>query len=83
MALLNIDDRHIFYLVTKEHYWGNPSYKTLHSSLIKLKEYCDAHGITSLSMPRIACGLDRLSWVKVKELITEILPNIHVKVYFL
>jgi O-acetyl-ADP-ribose deacetylase (regulator of RNase III) len=83
MAVLTVGHRHIFYLVTKEKYWGKPTYDTLRSSLLKLKEYCLAYQVTSLSMPRIGCGLDRLSWPKVKEVIAEILEGIQVKIYFL
>ena len=83
MAVLRHDNRFIFYLVTKDRYWGKPTYTTLRSSLLKLKNYCLENQITSLSMPRIACGLDRLSWPKVKTIIEEELKGIQVKVYVL
>lgn len=83
VAVLKHDGRYIFYLITKERYWGKPTYDTLRSSLLKLREYCLANQITSLSMPRIACGLDKLSWPKVKAMIANVLEGIQVKVYFL
>jgi len=83
VAILALDNRTIFYLVTKEHYWGKPTYKTLQNSLDSLKTYCDEHHIKSLSMPKIGCGLDKLSWPKVKGMITDTLSDINVTVYSL
>lgn len=33
-----------------------------------------------LAMPRIGCGLDRLQWVKVKEIIEEVFANTNVEI---
>lgn len=80
-AVLTTDTRKIFYLVTKTKYWHKPTYKTLRNSLTSLATYCDKHQITTLSMPKIGCGLDRLSWSKVRKMIQEILINIDVTIY--
>lgn len=59
----------VFNLVTKERYWHKPVYKSLYNTLIDMKNQCIAHGITKLAMPRIGCGLDRLDWDRVSEMI--------------
>lgn len=58
-------------LVTKEHYYDKPTYDTLKQALLSLKEQLPNHHIT-LSMPKIGCGLDKLEWEKVKEILFEI-----------
>ena len=80
VALLQLPDgRCIFYLITKLKYWQKPTYANLSRSLHKLRYLCDKHGVARLAMPRIACGIDRLSWSKVKELLTRIFRNSNIK----
>ncbi len=61
-----------FNLVIKRNYWDKPTYKTMQNALYslkeKLKEYPD---IKMLAMPLIGCGLDRLKWEKVSEIIQD------------
>ena len=59
-------------LITKKNYWGKPTYQTLEQSLIKMKEICVEEGITKLVMPKIGCGLDKLQWPKVREMLENI-----------
>lgn len=73
------DERSIIYLVTKDRYWQKPTYESLRTCLIKVREL----GMSSLSIPRIGCGLDGLSWDKVKAMIDEELPDISITVYSL
>lgn len=83
VAVLKCEGIYIFYLITKEKYWHKPTYNTLKSSLISMKNYCHDHSITEVSMPKIGCGLDRLSWEKVKSIIRSTLVGIKVNVYIL
>jgi len=69
VAYLDLKDKCIFYLITKENYFNIPSYENLWSSLNEMSEICVKHKVKSLSMPVIACGLDRLNWIYVKDLI--------------
>ena len=62
----------VFNLVTKERYFLKPTYKSLRLSLEKMKEICISQGIHNIAMPRIGCGLDKLSWNKVYNIIKEI-----------
>lgn len=56
-------------LFTKEHTSGKPSYLNFTRSLKSLKEDCIKRGIKNLAMPKIGCGLDRLEWEVVREII--------------
>ena len=76
LAVLHLKDlpapRRIFYLVTKEKYFNKPTYKTFSDSILALKRYCVKHEITSLRMPRIGCGLDKLHWNLIRSLIQKV-----------
>jgi len=69
VAYLIFEDRIIFYMITKLRYFNIPSYENVWKSLCKMSEICSEHKIKALSMPVIACGLDRLEWKYVKDLI--------------
>lgn len=59
----------VFNLITKEKYSGKPSYTSLFSTLIDMRDQCVHKGITKLAMPMIGCGLDKLSWDRAYYLI--------------
>ncbi|XP_015764470.1 PREDICTED: O-acetyl-ADP-ribose deacetylase 1-like [Acropora digitifera] len=80
VAVLKRGERYVYYLVTKEKYFHKPTYKTLESSLVAMKEHCVSHGIISLSMPRIGCGLDGLQWPRVQNIIEEVFQDTDIKV---
>src|SRR5690606_32070753 len=80
VAYLKRDGRLIFYLITKLKYWNIPSYENLYKSLIAMKNVCVENKVTKLSMPVIACGLDRLEWTKVRELIVSAFLDSGVKI---
>ena len=61
----------IFNLITKDKYWQKPTYASLILALRNMKKYCNIMGIKKLVMPKIGCGLDRLSWSRVKNIIEE------------
>lgn len=70
-------------LVTKEKYWNKPTYKTLRTSLKAVKTYLlipSQHETIKLAMPRIGCGLDRLKWNKVKEIIEEVFADTDIEI---
>ena len=70
---------HIVNLITKEHYWDKPTYTTLYESLEHCKPivknmipFAKRDGLgMKVVMPRIGCGLDKLSWARVKEMIIQ------------
>lgn len=84
-SVLKINGRYIFYLVTKERYYQKPTYENLIKSLQALRGYCRENNITSFSIPRIGCGLDKLKWIDVKEILIKLFQdeNMHITVYSL
>ena len=75
----------VFYLITKEVYWGKPTYDTLTSSLLMMREIALSLNIKTIAMPQIGCGLDRLDINKVKSILQDIFPpsNISIIIYSL
>ncbi|KAL4233673.1 ADP-ribose glycohydrolase oard1 [Mactra antiquata] len=69
VAVIKKGGRYIYYLVTKVKYNHKPTYDTLKSSLKAMKDHGMKNNVTGISMPRIGCGLDRLQWPKVEEML--------------
>lgn len=65
----------VFNLITKERYFHKPTYDSLYGALNLMKFICVQNGITKIAMPVIGCGLDRLSWSKVSDIIKEIFQD--------
>ncbi|XP_068708514.1 ADP-ribose glycohydrolase OARD1-like isoform X1 [Montipora foliosa] len=80
VAILKRGGRYVYYLVTKEKYFHKPTYDTLQSSLEAMKDHCISHGVTSLSMPRIGCGLDGLQWSRVQDIIDKVFQETDIRV---
>lgn len=59
----------VFNLVTKPRYYHKPTYETLHSALLDMLNQCQEKMITKIAMPMIGCGLDKLDWSLVKDII--------------
>ena len=59
-------------LVTKEKYWYKPTYDSLRDALESMRDVCKAMHIEKVAMPMIGCGLDKLSWDKVSNILMEI-----------
>ena len=61
-------------LITKERYWQKPTYETLRKALniarIHLPLDCK-----KIAMPVIGCGLDRLEWSKVSDIIKDVFSD--------
>ena len=65
----------VFNLVTKEKYWDKPTYQSLRQALQKMKDIVVKNDIKKIAMPKIGCGLDRLSWPKVREIVESIFAD--------
>lgn len=74
------NDRRIYNLITKEKYWHKPTYQSFEKSLEKLVELCVDSNVNHLAMPKIGCGLDRLKWNMVKEMIIEAFGNTDIEI---
>lgn len=73
VATLKFEDRApVYYLVTKEKYYEKPTYETLTSCLVNLAKCCVRDSIHHLAIPALGCGLDRLEWSRVKQIILDI-----------
>lgn len=59
----------ILNLITKDKFWHKPTYESLTRAVVAMRTICMQENIKKLAMPEIGCGLDRLQWGKVKEII--------------
>lgn len=84
-AVLSDGNRFIYYLITKRRYRDIPEYSSLMQSLEEMKFHCLSNGVNKVSMPRIGCGLDKLKWEQVSQILTEVFQssNISITVYSL
>ena len=70
-----------FNLITKEKHWLKPTYKSLRIALEDAKRNCElTDKKLKLAMPRIGCGLDKLQWDKVKQIIEEVFDDTDVEI---
>lgn len=69
LAYLKDGNRFIYYLITKMWSTGKPVIKDLEKSLLKMRQHMIENDIKKLAMPKIGCGLDRLNWWDVSDLI--------------
>ncbi|NXX12098.1 OARD1 deacetylase, partial [Podargus strigoides] len=85
VAVLQRDDRYIYYLITKKKVSHKPTYEDMRKSLEAMKNHCLNNGVTDISMPKIGCGLDRLDWNKVSAILGEVFEDtdINITVYSL
>ena len=67
-------------LITKERYFHKPSYQSLKSALMVMKTICYKEVITKIAMPVIGCGLDKLFWDKVSEVIQEVFSDSDIEI---
>lgn len=67
-------------LVTKERYYWKPTYKSMKQALEMMKRVCVANDIHKVAMPKIGCGLDRLEWDKVSEIINDVFKDTDIKI---
>lgn len=70
----------VFNLMTKQKYWQKPSMLTLRRALHELHLKVMMLGIKKLAMPKIGCGLDRLSWNAVQKEIKEIFNDLNIEI---
>lgn len=72
-------------LVTKDMCYNKPTLASLEQALLDLKRQMAANKITKIAMPQIGCGIDKLRWADVSELIKETFEDtdvdIHVWIY--
>lgn len=74
-----LEDR-VFNLVTKERYFHKPTYDSLRGALSLMRLIAAQMGITKIAMPVIGCGLDRLQWGKVSEIIKDVFEDTSIEI---
>nr|WPR17978.1 MAG: RNA-dependent RNA polymerase [Crogonang virus 134] len=80
VAVLAVNNRYIYNLVTKRVSSHKPTIETLKSSLKKMADHVKEHQVTQLAMPMIASGLDKLDWDAVLEVIKETFYHVDVDI---
>lgn len=80
---LLVNDK-VFNLVTKNKYFGKPTYDSLKKALMSMKILMlnnpDKIKTNKVAMPRIGCGLDKLDWDKVKPIIEEVFGDTNIEI---
>ncbi|XP_065127444.2 uncharacterized protein [Paramisgurnus dabryanus] len=74
------DGRLIFHLITKQNCTDLPTYENFTHSLRCMRDWCEKKGITSVSTPRLGCGLDKLDFHKVVEILTEVFRDLNITI---
>jgi len=59
----------VFNLITKKDSWRKPSYASLELALREMRRLVQENGVKKIAMPRIGCGLDRLEWKHVNQML--------------
>lgn len=70
----------VFNLITKRVYYGKPTYATLTKCIKEMAFMCKTYNIKYLAMPKIGCGLDRLQWGKVREIIKKEFEDVDIEI---
>ena len=80
--VLLIDD--VFNLITKEKYYHKPAHLTMCVVLMDMCRICKEKEINKIAMPKIGCGLDRLQWGKVSQMIKDVFKDmdIEIRIYY-
>lgn len=76
-----IKEGRILNLITKERYFNKPTLNSLKSALEHMKEICIEENILKIAMPKIGCGLDKLNWIDVKQLLFEVFQDTDIEIF--
>lgn len=70
----------VFNLVTKNKCWHKPTYESLREALEMMREHMEFLDVDKLAIPKIGCGLDRLNWDQVYDIICEVFEDMDVEI---
>lgn len=68
----------VFNLVTKCRYFNKPTYESLREALNDMKDQLKQKNIKELYIPKIGCGLDRLNWNEVENMLISIFKDMDI-----
>ena len=64
--------RYIYNFVTKEKYSDKLDLKTLATTLQNMQAHATMHGVSTIAIPKIGCGIDHMNWQDVVKLLRNI-----------
>jgi len=70
----------VFNLITKEKYWGKPTYETMRAALLVMKETALNGNVKKIAMPIIGSDLDKLEWDKVMGIIMDVFYETEIEI---
>ena len=53
--------RYIYNLATKQRFFDKPDLSTLLTTLVTMKSHAAMHGVSTIAIPKIGCGLDQMN----------------------
>ena len=71
--------------MTKEKYSDKPDLQTLATTLQSMQSHATMHGVSTIAIPKIGCGLDQMNWQDVVKLLRDIFAysDVQIVVYSL
>ena len=72
--------RYIYHLLTNNRFYHKPTYAALRAPLKRMRDYAEANGVLSISIPQLGCGLDQLEWPLVRDIIQQIFETSDVRI---
>lgn len=76
----NIRQEVCLHMFTKNKYNTLPTYQGVTKALESVRNYMTEHNLHKLAMPKIGCGLDKLEWKKVYDIICETFKETDIKI---
>lgn len=70
----------VFNLVTKARVFHKPTYETLYDTLLDMRIQCENLDISRIAIPLLGCGLDRLNWEQVKDIIEDVFDSTDIEI---
>lgn len=70
----------VFNLVTKARVFHKPTYESLYDTLLDMRIQCENLDISKLAVPLLGCGLDRLNWEQVKDVIEDVFDSTDIEI---
>lgn len=70
----------VFNLVTKNKCYHKPTYESLRDALEMMKEQLEFMDATKLAVPMLGCGLDKLQWAQVENIIKDVFADTDVDI---
>ena len=75
-----IREGRVLNLITKRNYWNEPTLQQMRYALDEMKTLAEEYDIETIVMPRIGCGIDRLSWPNVSILVQDVFNETNINI---